>query len=542
MPKITYIPQTRNVFSATPISSVAKRKVAGYARVSTDSDEQFTSYEAQVDYYTNYIKQNARWEFVGVYTDEGISGTNTKHREGFNQMIADALDGKIELIVTKSVSRFARNTVDSLTTIRKLKDKGVEVFFEKENIWTFDSKGELLLTIMSSLAQEESRSISENVTWSVRKRFADGRVSLGYSTFLGYDKGPDGNLVINPEEAKTVVLIYKLFLGGKSPGAIAKHLTASGIPTPGGKTQWTSSTVASILTNEKYKGDALLQKSFTVDFLNKKTKLNTGEIPQYYVEGNHEAIISPEEFDLVQAELVRRKQYGKRYVTTSVFASSIICGECGSFYGQKVWHSNDVKYRKYIWQCNGMFKGKERCCTPHLDETRIKEMFLEAYSQLSSRRAQVMADVQMMLKLLTDCTDIDEQLDALNEELEEINTLVRAEIQNNASRPDMQETFDAKFEKLRDRYESVESKIAGLRAKRNEREDRRIRILTFLKEFEQRPAVERWDDQLWVMTLETATIHSDGNVDFKFYNGQTIRVDSGITKRKRREKSWQSQS
>jgi len=178
MPKITVIPQTRDIFSAAPISSVSKRKVAGYARVSTDSDEQVTSYEAQVEYYTNYIKSNPRWEFVGVYTDEGISGLNTKHRDGFNQMIADALDGKIELIVTKSVSRFARNTVDSLTTIRKLKEKGVEVYFEKESIWTFDSKGELLLTIMSSLAQEESRSISENVTWSVRKRFADGRVSL----------------------------------------------------------------------------------------------------------------------------------------------------------------------------------------------------------------------------------------------------------------------------------------------------------------------------------------------------------------------------
>ena len=339
MRKITVIPQTRNVFSAAPISSVARRKVAGYARVSTDSDEQFTSYEAQVEYYTNYIKSNPRWEFVGVYTDEGISGLNTKHRDGFNQMIADALDGKIELIVTKSVSRFARNTVDSLTTIRKLKDKGVEVYFEKESIWTFDSKGELLLTIMSSLAQEESRSISENVTWSVRKRFADGRVSVAYSSFLGYEKGQDGNLVINPEEAKVVVMIYQMFMGGKSPVSIANQLTKLGIPTPGGKTEWRTSTVKSILTNEKYKGDALLQKSFTVDFLSKKTKTNTGEIPQYYIEGNHEAIISPEEFDLVQAELERRKKYGRTISTTSIFSSRIICSECGCFYGQKVWHS-----------------------------------------------------------------------------------------------------------------------------------------------------------------------------------------------------------
>ena len=178
--------------------------MAGYARVSTDSDEQFTSYEAQVDYYTQFIKKNPDWEFVKVYTDEGISGTNIKRREGFNQMVSDALSGKIDLIVTKSVSRFARNTVDSLTTIRKLKEKGVEVFFEKENIWTFDSKGELLLTIMSSLAQEESRSISENITWGKRKQFADGKVSLPYKQFLGYRKGANGLPEIVPEEAEIV--------------------------------------------------------------------------------------------------------------------------------------------------------------------------------------------------------------------------------------------------------------------------------------------------------------------------------------------------
>ena len=277
------IPQTRNLFSATPIVSANKRKVAGYARVSTDSDEQFTSYEAQVDYYTNFILSNSTWEFVGVYTDEGITGTNTRHRAGFKQMVADALDGKIDLIVTKSVSRFARNTVDSLATIRKLKDNGVEVYFEKESIWTFDSKGELLITIMSSLAQEESRSISENVTWSVRKNFADGKVSVPYSSFLGYDKGPDGNLVINPEEAKTVVLIYRLFISGMTPVSIAKYLTELGIPTPRKGTKWPTSTIQSILTNEKYKGDALLQKTFTIDFLAKKKKLNCGEVPQYYI-------------------------------------------------------------------------------------------------------------------------------------------------------------------------------------------------------------------------------------------------------------------
>lgn len=281
--KVTTIPATISKYTASPIGSTAKRKVAAYARVSTDHEEQASSYEAQVDYYTRYIKSREDWEFVSVYADERISGCNTRHRDGFNKMVEDALAGHIDLIITKSVSRFARNTVDSLTTIRKLKEHKVECYFEKENIWTFDGKGELLLTIMSSLAQEESRSISENVTWGHRKRFADGKVSFAYSRFLGYDKAPDGSLVINEEQAETVRLIYRLFLEGYTPHSIAKELTRRELLTPGGITRWSPTTVRSILINEKYKGDAILQKSYTVDFLTKKTKVNEGKVPQYYV-------------------------------------------------------------------------------------------------------------------------------------------------------------------------------------------------------------------------------------------------------------------
>ena len=221
--EITRYPVTRSMFTAMPIASVARRRVAAYARVSTDSDEQFTSYEAQIDYYTRYIRARDDWEFVRVYTDEGISGVNTKNRDGFNEMLRDAMDGKIDLIVTKSVSRFARNTVDSLVAVRNLKEHGTEVFFEKENIWTLDSKGELLITIMSSLAQEESRSISENVTWGMRKRFADGKVSMPYKRFLGYDKGEDGRPVINEAEARIVRFIFRLFLEEERRRASAKH-------------------------------------------------------------------------------------------------------------------------------------------------------------------------------------------------------------------------------------------------------------------------------------------------------------------------------
>ncbi|MDD2481983.1 MAG: recombinase family protein [Lutispora sp.] len=251
--KVTAIPATINKFTAAPVNSRQKRRVAGYARVSTDHEDQVTSYAAQVDYYTNYIKGRENWEYAGIYTDEGISATNTKKRDGFNRMVADALAGKIDLIITKSVSRFARNTVDSLTTIRKLKEHNVECYFEKENIWTFDSKGELLLTIMSSLAQEESRSISENVTWGPRKRFADGKVSFAYSRVLGLEKGPDGNIVVNQEQAEIVKLIFRRFLEGMTPHSIAAELTDMGIKSPDGKDKWNSATVRRMLSNDKYR-------------------------------------------------------------------------------------------------------------------------------------------------------------------------------------------------------------------------------------------------------------------------------------------------
>jgi site-specific DNA recombinase len=364
---VTAIPATVNRFTALPVSERRKRRTAGYARVSTDSDEQFTSYEAQIDYYTNYIKSRDDWEFVNVYTDEGLSGTTTKKREGFKRMIEDALAGKIDLIVTKSVSRFARNTVDSLTTVRQLKEKGIEIYFEKENIWTLDSKGELLITIMSSLAQEESRSISENVKWGRRKQFSDGKVSVPFGRFLGYDRGDDGNLVINEKEAVLVRRIFALFLKGYSPYKIANTLTAEGILSPGKKPKWNAATVRRMLENEKYKGDALLQKSYTVDFLTKKTKLNEGEIPQYYVNNNHEAIIDPAVFDMVQVELENRNPGPNRRSGVTLFSSRIKCGECGSWYGSKVWHSTD-KYRRTVYRCNSKYENGKHCRTPHLVE------------------------------------------------------------------------------------------------------------------------------------------------------------------------------
>lgn len=284
--------------------SEKKMKVAAYCRVSTELEEQDSSYEAQVEYYTSKISENENWKNAGIYADDGKSGTNTKKRADFNAMIQDALAGKIDMILTKSVSRFARNTVDSLVTIRKLREKNVAVVFEKEGINTLEGTGEILITILSSLAQEESRNISENIRWGVVRKFEKGKIIVNCTKFMGYTKNEDGDLVIVPEEAEIVKLIFRLYLEGYSTGKIAKHLEEQGIKTATGQDKWHSTVIDKMLRNEKYMGDALLQKTYTVDFMTKKKVKNTGIVPQYYVEDDHEAIIPKELFYRVQEEMV----------------------------------------------------------------------------------------------------------------------------------------------------------------------------------------------------------------------------------------------
>ncbi len=465
---VTVIPPTIQPITHLARNAVVRRRVAAYARVSTSSEEQLTSYEAQVDYYTRFIQSKPEWEFVRVYTDEGISAVNTKKREGFNQMVRDALDGKIDLIVTKSVSRFARNTVDSLVTVRKLKEKGVEVYFEKENIYTLDSKGELLITIMSSLAQEESRSISENVTWGQRKRFADGKVSLPYSHFLGYRKGDNGLPEIVPEEAETVRWIYSLFLSGKTTGSIAGLLTREGIPTPAGKKKWAASTVESILKNEKYKGDALLQKAFTVDFLTKKQKKNEGEVPQYYVENSHPAIIDPAEWKLVQRELERRKAIGRSYSGNSIFSSF-----------------------------NALVSDKERL----LDECRT------------------------MQAVLTDTGSLDSEIAALLSEMEVVAELTKRCIEENSTTAQNQSTYLERYNGLAERYETAKAKLEKLQAAKAQREAKAEDIGGFMFELaEYGESLTEFDDRLWLTLIDTVTVHQDGRLTFKFQTGHEIFV------------------
>ncbi|MGF3076775.1 recombinase family protein [Facklamia sp. P12955] len=520
--KVTTIPATISKFNLAPINEVKKRRVAGHARVSTDSEEQQTSYEAQVDYYTNYIKSREDWEFVQVYTDDGISATNTKKRDGFKRMVKDALDGKIDLIVTKSVSRFARNTVDSLSTIRKLKEHGTEVFFEKENIWTFDSKGELLITIMSSLAQEESRSISENCTWGQRKRFADGKVTVPFERFLGYDRGEDGNLVVNPEQAKVVKKIYRLFLQGYSPFGIAKELTGEGILTPGGKKKWSARTVTAILSNEKYKGDALLQKSFTVDFLTKEKKKNEGETPQYYVTGNHEAIIPPSTFDRVQRLLEQRKAGKNRISSVSIYSSKIICGDCGSWYGSKTWHSTS-KYRQKIWQCNHKFE--EKCTTPHLTEEEIQKLFLEAVNKLVENKKEIISNHKEMANIIFDTSTLEEEKLELEEELNIVAEQVNECINENARKVQNQEAYELSYTSLVNRFNASNARLEEVKQIIIEKQSKRDEVEDFIKELEKQELQTTFDKNVWLSMVNYLTVHHNGKIEFTFLDGSQVELN-----------------
>ncbi|MDR1805587.1 MAG: recombinase family protein [Clostridium sp.] len=527
MGNIRVIPAKTQLHASAQVTTPGyKRRVAGYARVSTDKEEQENSFEAQVKYYTEYIQSRPDWSFVSVYTDEGISATSTKNRDGFNQMVRDALDGKLDLIVTKSVSRFARNTVDSLQTVRTLKEKGVEIYFEKEQIWTFDGKGELLITIMSSLAQEESRSISENVTWGQRRRFADGKVTMAYGQFLGYDKGEDGTPAINEDEAQIVRLIFKLCIEGKTPSAIAKYLTSHGIPSPAGKETWQVATVRSILVQEKYKGHALLQKTLTVDFLSKKTKVNEGEAPQYYVTDSHPAIISPDEFDAVQAELERRNSIGRPLSCKSPFATHLVCGACGGWYGKKVWGSykEDKTYRREIWQCNDKYsrlgKPAKGCKTPSLTEDEIKLRFLAVWNGMTENCEHLIADCRAAKELLCDCKAINSEIAELEREVEVTTELSRKAIFENARTAQNQNEFNQRNNGYLERQRVATERIATLEAERKAKRHKARILENFIKNLEaSESALTEFDETLWATTIDRVIVGLDGTLTFRFLDG-----------------------
>ena len=529
MPRVTVIEPTVNPITKAPIYQIIKRKVAAYARVSTDSDEQYTSYEAQVEYYTKYIQEKEDWCYVNTFADEGISGTSTKGRKQFNEMIERALNGEIDLIITKSISRFARNTLDTISKIRELKAHNVEVYFEKENIWTFDPKSELILTIMASIAQEESRSISQNVTWGKRVAFQKGKVTISYRNFLGYKRGADGKAEIDESQAKTVRMIYKMFLiDGLTCLNIAKKLKAMGVETATGTHSWSRNSVVSILTNEKYKGDALLQKLYVENYLDHKTVKNNGVLPKYYVENSHPAIIEKEVWDMVQVEMARRLKIGDAYSSSDIFATKLICEDCGGFYGRKVWHSNDV-HRKIIYQCNHKFdyeKKEFKCHTPHLTEDEIIQKYLLAYNQIMTQKDKVIEDLIEVAELLGDDSAVDNQINEANSELEEIETLMKALVEKRTKTSDVsEEEFTSKYGNYEKRFNKIVERINLLLKEKELKKGKKNWILSIVSTLQKEPnQILKWNKETWMLMVESAIIHKNKTITFKFHSGQEVRV------------------
>ena len=386
-----------------------KKRVAAYCRVSTDSEEQLNSYEAQKSYYTQKIEESPDWEMAGIYADEGISGTSMKKRTEFKKMITACKRGRIDLIITKSLSRFARNTVDCLETVRLLKANGIGVYFEKENINTLTESSEFLITLFSGFAQAESESLSKNVAWGWKKSAEAGNVYFQYKRMLGYRKGTDGQPEIVPEEAEIIRRIYRRYLAGCSLGQIKLELEQDNIPTAQKVERWSSAVIHNILTNEKYMGDALLQKTYITDCITKKVKKNMGERPMYYVENNHPAIISRETFDQVQKEMTRRSskrkvlqksgktelgKYSGKYALTEL----LVCGECGSPYKRVTWARNGKK--RIVWRCVSRLEFGTKYChnSPTLDESRLHNAILAAMNEYTAIRQEVCPDVLVMVE------------------------------------------------------------------------------------------------------------------------------------------------
>ena len=517
---VTVIPAIKRVGNNKNSESKPKIRVAAYCRVSTDSEEQASSYEIQIEHYTKYIKKNKEWELAGIFADDGITGTNTKKREEFNRMIEECMAGKIDMIITKSISRFARNTLDCLKYIRQLKDKNIAVFFEKENINTMDSKGEVLLTIMASLAQQESQSLSQNVKLGIQYRYQQGEVQVNHKRFLGYTKDENKQLVIDPEGAEVVKRIYREYLEGASLLQIARGLEADGILTAAGKAKWRPETLKKILQNEKYIGDALLQKTYTVDFLSKKRVKNNGIVPQYYVENSHEPIIPRELFMQVQEEMVRRANIrggkgGKKRVYSSKYAlSSIVyCGQCGDIYRRVHW--NNRGYKSIVWRCVSRLEEKgSECTAPTINEETLQAAVVKAINELLTNKEPFLSTLQKNIATVLNeendntTDDIDRRLEELQQQL-----LIQAKSKND--------------------YEDVADEIYRLRElKQNalvenaDREGKRQRIAEmtdFLNK--QSRELEEYDEQLVRRLIEKVTIY-EAKLTVEFKSG--IEIDEEI--------------
>jgi len=513
-----------------------KLRVAAYCRVSTLLEQQEGSYEAQVDYYTEKINSNPNWKCAGIFADDGKSATQTKKRDDFNAMIDACMAGKVDLVLTKSVSRFARNTVDALQYIRKLKEKNIPVIFEKESVNTMESGGELLITILSSQAQEESRNISENTRWGITRRFENGIISVNHKKFLGYTKDEDGNLVVVPEEAVIVKRIFREYLEGSSILQIAKGLEDDEIKTVTGLDHWHPGTINNMLSNEKFCGDVCMQKTYTIDFLTKKKVKNEGYAPQYYIEDNHEAIIPKELFHQVQVEKARRASLNKAAVTRKtnktkkekskysskyVLTELMVCAECGHAYRRQTWSKYGKK--SAVWRCEDRLKnGTSSKCknSPTLKEEQLHDAIMNAINDVVENSGDFIETfrenvIRVIGNYSTEgiTTEYDDQIDVLQKQMLNL-------IEDNAKQGAVSEDFDEAYRHISEQINELKkAKIRLVQAqKQAENYKQRVealdRAMTTVN-----PKVREFDQELVKRLIQSIRVHKEMKIEIQFHSG-----------------------
>ena len=524
--RVHIIPATKK--STDPKSSHhGKQRVAAYCRVSTNNKEQINSYEAQKAYYTQKIEENPDWELAGIFADKGLSGASMKKRDNFNKMIAACKRGRIDTILTKSLSRFARNTVDCLETVRMLRARGIGVIFEKENINTLTESSEFLITLFSGFAQAEIESLSKNVTWGKEKSRAAGNVPFQYKKLLGYRKGEDEKPEIDPDEAKTVLRIYRRYLDGCSLSQIKQELEADGVPTAQAVQRWSYQVIHNILTNERYIGDAMLGKTFSTGCINRQVKQNTGERLQSYVENNHPAIIPREMFYRVQEEMARRaskrkvmQRHGKtelgKYSAKYALSELLVCGECGTPYKRCTWARNGKK--RIVWRCVSRLEFGTKYChgSPTLDEEKLHQAILGALNEFARADSEVKEDVLNFTRLVWAGQEADgTSLISLKQRLGDITTeqaLLLDRVLENMDDPDL----NAQLKALMDEKQAVQEQIQAVEQETAQSENRMSRMAELREWMAKLEINTEYNDEQVRMAVERITVVNTETIHIKF--------------------------
>lgn len=544
--------KARNVSSKqTRGKFLERQRVAAYCRVSTDSEDQLNSYKSQKAYYTDLIKKNKEWVFVDIYADEAITGTQVTKREEFQRMINDCMNGDIDMVITKSISRFARNTLDTLKYVRLLKEKNIAVYFEDEKINTLTMDGELLLVVLSSVAQQEVENISVNVKKGLKMKMKRGEL-VGFQGCLGYDYNKeDKTITVNEKEAEIVRYIFNRYIEGAGGSVIGQELENLGYVTKYGSSTWAPSTILGIIKNEKYKGDLLLGKTFTVDPISKRRLDNMGEEDQFYIREHHEPIISEEVFEKAQEILNRRNKNrgnigdGKRekYSRKYAFSCMLECGFCGSTLSRRNWHSGS-EYNKVIWQCVvATKKGKKYCPdSKGIPEQAIEEAFLESYRLLCDDNKDILDEFLQRMDDTLSSSTVNKQLSKLDKEIESIerkkSKLVDMRLEDTIDKV----SYEAKYSSFTEKQEQLLKDREKLQETAANEKDIKRRLRDFKKTLEQNEVLSEFDRYVFESIVEKVIVggyDEDGNKDpaqltFVYKTGLKNNVDGSRFKPQRK--------